>query len=129
MIQEHIKKPLADEMLFGKLVKGGLVQVLVQDGEIVLKDRAGRASAHHREEAAAADRRIGSRRRRNDKARRTTGGPFLAASGLQIARISLSSSTRSTSARSEPRLRMPPSMPITAYWPCRPASRGRFSMR
>jgi ATP-dependent Clp protease ATP-binding subunit ClpA len=27
LIQEHIKKPLADELLFGKLKKGGLVRV------------------------------------------------------------------------------------------------------
>jgi len=27
IIQEHVKKPLAEELLFGKLVKGGLVQV------------------------------------------------------------------------------------------------------
>ena len=37
MIQEHIKKPLAEELLFGKLAKGGIVQVIVQNGEIVLK--------------------------------------------------------------------------------------------
>ena len=35
VIQEHIKKPLADEVLFGKLKKGGLVRVKV------LKDTAG----------------------------------------------------------------------------------------
>ena len=29
IIQEHIKKPLADEVLFGKLVKGGTVKVIV----------------------------------------------------------------------------------------------------
>ncbi len=33
VIQEHIKKPLADELLFGKLAKGGLVKV--KDGRIV----------------------------------------------------------------------------------------------
>ena len=32
VIQEHIKKPLADELLFGKLEKGGTVQVTV-DGD------------------------------------------------------------------------------------------------
>jgi ATP-dependent Clp protease ATP-binding subunit ClpA len=32
LIQEHIKKPLADELLFGKLKKGGLVRVDV-DGD------------------------------------------------------------------------------------------------
>ena len=29
MIQEHIKKPLADELLFGKLKNGGTVRVLL----------------------------------------------------------------------------------------------------
>ena len=37
VIQEHIKKPLAEELLFGKLAKGGIVQVTVQNDEIVLK--------------------------------------------------------------------------------------------
>jgi len=37
VIQEHIKKPLAEELLFGKLTKGGLVKVTVKDGELVLK--------------------------------------------------------------------------------------------
>jgi ATP-dependent Clp protease ATP-binding subunit ClpA len=37
VIQENIKKPLAEELLFGKLAKGGLVQVTVEDGEIALK--------------------------------------------------------------------------------------------
>ncbi len=36
MIQEHIKKPLADEVLFGKLKNGGHVRV------VVVKDEAGR---------------------------------------------------------------------------------------
>ena len=31
VIQEHIKKPLAEELLFGKLAKGGTVQVRVED--------------------------------------------------------------------------------------------------
>ena len=34
IIQEHIKKPLAEELLFGKLAKGGLVQVTVKDGKL-----------------------------------------------------------------------------------------------
>jgi ATP-dependent Clp protease ATP-binding subunit ClpA len=34
VIQEHIKKPLADEILFGRLVKGGHVQVQLKDGKI-----------------------------------------------------------------------------------------------
>ena len=33
VIQEHIKKPLADEVLFGKLKKGGAVRVIVVDKE------------------------------------------------------------------------------------------------
>ena len=36
VIQEHIKKPLAEELLFGKLVKGGVVKVQVKDDGIVL---------------------------------------------------------------------------------------------
>ncbi len=34
VIQENIKKPLADEILFGKLVKGGHILVKLQDGKI-----------------------------------------------------------------------------------------------
>jgi len=34
VIQENIKKPLADEILFGKLVKGGHVRVKLEDGKI-----------------------------------------------------------------------------------------------
>jgi len=37
VIQEHIKKPLAEELLFGKLAKGGVVKVGVKDGKIDLK--------------------------------------------------------------------------------------------
>jgi ATP-dependent Clp protease ATP-binding subunit ClpA len=37
VIQEHIKKPLAEELLFGKLVKGGVVRVTVRDGSIDLQ--------------------------------------------------------------------------------------------
>ncbi|UWQ92697.1 ATP-dependent Clp protease ATP-binding subunit ClpA [Aliisedimentitalea scapharcae] len=36
VIQEHIKKPLAEELLFGKLAKGGLVKVAVKDGKLDL---------------------------------------------------------------------------------------------
>jgi ATP-dependent Clp protease ATP-binding subunit ClpA len=34
IIQEHIKKPLAEELLFGKLEKGGVVRVDVKDGKL-----------------------------------------------------------------------------------------------
>ena len=37
VIQEHIKKPLAEELLFGKLAKGGVVRVGVKDGQIDLR--------------------------------------------------------------------------------------------
>ena len=33
-IQEHVKKPLADELLFGKLVKGGHVLITLVDGKL-----------------------------------------------------------------------------------------------
>jgi ATP-dependent Clp protease ATP-binding subunit ClpA len=36
VIQEHIKKPLAEELLFGKLAKGGLVRVGLKNGKIDL---------------------------------------------------------------------------------------------
>ena len=37
VIQEHIKRPLAEELLFGKLAKGGLVKVGVKNGQIDLR--------------------------------------------------------------------------------------------
>ena len=37
VIQEHIKKPLADEILFGKLVKGGHVKVVLKDGKLAFE--------------------------------------------------------------------------------------------
>jgi len=37
VVQEHIKKPLADEMLFGKLVNGGLVMISVKDKALKLQ--------------------------------------------------------------------------------------------
>jgi len=37
VIQEHIKKPLAEELLFGKLAKGGLVKVGIKEGNIDLR--------------------------------------------------------------------------------------------
>ncbi|MFN3229710.1 MAG: ATP-dependent Clp protease ATP-binding subunit ClpA [Asticcacaulis sp.] len=44
VIQEHIKKPLADEILFGRLVRGGHIKVKLDNGKIAfdvhpLKDR------------------------------------------------------------------------------------------
>ncbi len=37
VIQEQIKKPLAEELLFGKLAKGGLVKVGIKDGQLDLR--------------------------------------------------------------------------------------------
>ncbi len=37
VIQEYIKKPLAEELLFGKLMKGGLIKVGVKNGELDLR--------------------------------------------------------------------------------------------
>jgi len=35
VIQEHLKQPLAEELLFGKLTKGGIVRVSVEDDKLV----------------------------------------------------------------------------------------------
>lgn len=37
VIQEHIKKPLAEELLFGKLAKGGLIRVGLKGGKLDLQ--------------------------------------------------------------------------------------------
>ena len=37
VIQEHIKKPLAEDILFGRLVKGGDIIITAKGGELVLK--------------------------------------------------------------------------------------------
>ncbi len=37
VIQENIKKPLADEILFGKLVKGGHVRVVLKDAKLAFE--------------------------------------------------------------------------------------------
>lgn len=37
VIQEHVKQPMADEILFGKLVNGGRVKVTVEDSELKLE--------------------------------------------------------------------------------------------
>ena len=40
VIQDKIKRPLADELLFGKLVGGGKVGIDVRDGELVVETQA-----------------------------------------------------------------------------------------
>ncbi len=37
VIQENVKKPLAEELLFGKLAKGGAVKVAVSDGKLTFE--------------------------------------------------------------------------------------------
>ncbi len=44
VIQEHIKKPLADDILFGKLAKGGHVKVVLKDGKIAFEFEVDRAT-------------------------------------------------------------------------------------
>ncbi|MBO39634.1 MAG: ATP-dependent Clp protease ATP-binding subunit ClpA [Rhodospirillaceae bacterium] len=39
VIQDYIKKPLADELLFGKLMKGGVVNVSLKDSELTFDIR------------------------------------------------------------------------------------------
>jgi ATP-dependent Clp protease ATP-binding subunit ClpA len=37
VIQDKVKRPLADELLFGKLVNGGRVGIDVKDDELVVE--------------------------------------------------------------------------------------------
>ncbi|WP_341702985.1 ATP-dependent Clp protease ATP-binding subunit ClpA [Ferrovibrio sp.] len=45
VIQENIKKPLADELLFGQLVKGGHILVKVEDGKLAFEITAEKGRA------------------------------------------------------------------------------------
>jgi ATP-dependent Clp protease ATP-binding subunit ClpA len=40
LLQDQIKRTLADELLFGKLANGGRVHVDVRDGELVVESQA-----------------------------------------------------------------------------------------
>jgi ATP-dependent Clp protease ATP-binding subunit ClpA len=40
VIQEHVKRALADELLFGKLAEGGKVKLGVRDGELLVEAEA-----------------------------------------------------------------------------------------
>jgi len=59
VIQEYIKKPLAEELLFGKLTKGGLVKVTVKDDkpffEYAEGNRAKRSSSDDDEEGLVSE--------------------------------------------------------------------------
>ena len=67
MIQENIKKPLAEELLFGKLAKGGLVKVAVENDEIVLplshEGLGGGTALRHVDGIAGRTQRLGELRR------------------------------------------------------------------
>jgi ATP-dependent Clp protease ATP-binding subunit ClpA len=54
-IQEHIKKPLADDILFGRLTRGGHVKVTLTDGKIAFDVTGPNAAQVKAVEAQAAD--------------------------------------------------------------------------
>src|SRR5690606_17252796 len=48
VIQEHIKRPLAEELLFGSVAEGGHVRICVgDDGELLLRSEAARKELAH----------------------------------------------------------------------------------
>jgi len=53
VIQEHIKKPLADDILFGRLTRGGHVRVELKDGKIVFDIAEAKGNAVKKEEEEA----------------------------------------------------------------------------
>ncbi len=55
VIQEHIKKPLAEELLFGKLSEGGIVKVGVKDGKLDLRIEKKRLSSKKKPPLLTAD--------------------------------------------------------------------------
>ncbi|TAJ67403.1 ATP-dependent Clp protease ATP-binding subunit ClpA [Brevundimonas sp.] len=55
VIQEHIKKPLADDILFGRLTRGGHVKVTLKDGKIAFDVAGPNAAQAKAVEAQAAD--------------------------------------------------------------------------
>jgi ATP-dependent Clp protease ATP-binding subunit ClpA len=54
VIQEHIKKPLADDILFGRLTRGGHVKVELKDGKIAFDITPAKGAAVKEEEEATA---------------------------------------------------------------------------
>nr|WP_315024483.1 ATP-dependent Clp protease ATP-binding subunit ClpA [Brevundimonas diminuta] len=54
VIQEHIKKPLADDILFGRLTRGGHVKVELKDGKIAFDIIPAKGAAVKEEEEATA---------------------------------------------------------------------------
>ena len=55
VIQEEIKKPLAEELLFGKLSEGGIVKVGVKDGKLDLRIEKKRLSSKKKPPLLTAD--------------------------------------------------------------------------
>ncbi|MBU4040963.1 MAG: ATP-dependent Clp protease ATP-binding subunit ClpA [Alphaproteobacteria bacterium] len=55
VIQEHIKKPLADDILFGRLTRGGHVKVTLKDGKIAFDVAGPNAAQTKAVEAQSAD--------------------------------------------------------------------------
>ena len=45
VIQRHVKQPLADELLFGRLVKGGVVRIEVEGGALSFEIEEGKKPA------------------------------------------------------------------------------------
>jgi len=54
VIQEHIKKPLADDILFGRLTHGGHVKVELKDGKIAFDITPAKGAAVKKEEEETA---------------------------------------------------------------------------
>ena len=54
VIQEHIKKPLADDILFGRLTRGGHVKVELKDGKIAFDITPAKSAAVKEEEEETA---------------------------------------------------------------------------
>ena len=54
VIQEHIKKPLADDILFGRLTRGGHVKVELKDGKIAFDVKPAKGAAVKEEEEETA---------------------------------------------------------------------------
>ena len=44
VLQEHVKKPLAEELIFGKLENGGVVRIDEQDGKLTFSIKADKAT-------------------------------------------------------------------------------------
>jgi len=53
VIQEHIKQPLADDILFGRLTRGGHVQVVLKDGKIAFEIKGSEDKAKPQKAEAA----------------------------------------------------------------------------